>query len=142
MQFTSGGRNVNFQIPAGATQAVFSTSTLGVQTGTVAGTITITLQIFASGADVTPTPPPTRVLRIAAGPPVITSASLVANTTGFSLNVVGYATSREVTGATIHLTAASRGNPRHKRLQHPSHNGLQHLVSGSGVHTNLEASSP
>jgi hypothetical protein len=37
VQFTSGGRSADFQIPAGSTQAVFGSSTLGVQTGTVAG---------------------------------------------------------------------------------------------------------
>jgi hypothetical protein len=107
VQFTTGGRSVDFRIPAGSTQAVFGISALGVQTGTVAGTITITLQVFAAGVDVTPTPPPTRVLRIAGTPPVITSAKLVANSTGFNLVVIGYATTREVTGATVHLTPAA-----------------------------------
>lgn len=107
IQFTTGGRSADFQIPAGSTQAVFGGSTLGVQTGTVAGTITITLQVFAAGVDVTPTPAPTKVLRIAGAPPVITSAKLVASSTGFNLVVIGYATTREVTGATVHLTPAS-----------------------------------
>jgi large repetitive protein len=107
VQFTTGGRSADFQIPAGSTQAVFGSSTLGVQTGTVAGTITITLQVFAAGVDVTPTPPPTKVLRIAGAPPVITSAKLVASSTGFNLVVIGYSTTREVTGATVHLTPAT-----------------------------------
>jgi hypothetical protein len=107
VQFTTGGRSADFRIPAGSTQAVFGISALGVQTGTIAGTITITLQVFAAGVDVTPTPPPTRVLRIAGTPPVITSAKLVANSTGFNLVVIGYATTREVTGATVHLTPAA-----------------------------------
>ena len=107
VQFTSGGRSADFQIPAGSTQAVFGSSTLGVQTGTVAGTITITLQTFAVGVDVTPTPAPTQVMRIAGLPPVITSAKLVASSAGFDLVVVGYATTRELTGATVHLTPVS-----------------------------------
>jgi hypothetical protein len=110
VQFTTGGRSADFQIPAGTTQAVFGSSSLGVQTGTVAGTITITLQIFAAGADMTPTPAPARVLRIAAAPPVITSAKLTASSTGFDLTVIGYATTREVTGATVNLTPASGAN--------------------------------
>ena len=107
VQFTSGGRSVDFQIPAGTTQAVFGSSPLGVQTGTVAGTITITLQILAAGADITPTPAPTEVIQIAAAPPVITSAGLTSGAGGFTLTVIGYATTREVTGATVHLTPAS-----------------------------------
>ena len=107
VQFTTGGRSADFQIPAGATEAVFGSSTLGVQTGTVAGTITITLQFVAAGVDVTPTPAPTIVLRIAAAPPVITSAKLVATSTGFDLQVVGYSTTRQVTGAAVHLIPAS-----------------------------------
>jgi hypothetical protein len=107
VQFTTGGRSADFQIPAGSTQAVFGGSSLGVQTGTVAGTITITLQTFAAGVDVTPTPAPTQVMRIAGSPPVITSAKLVATSTGFNLVVIGYATTREITGATVHLTPAS-----------------------------------
>ncbi|MDR3717174.1 MAG: Ig domain-containing protein [Bryobacteraceae bacterium] len=107
VQFTSGGRTADFSIPAGTTQGVFGGSTLGVQTGTVAGTITITLQLFAAGADVTPTPAPTKVIRIPGAPPVIVSAKLVSSTTGFDLIVVGYSTTREVTGATVHLTAAT-----------------------------------
>jgi large repetitive protein len=107
VQFTTGGRSADFTIPAGTTQAVFGGSSLGVQTGTVAGTITITLQIFAAGADVTPTPAPTKVLRIAAASPVITSAKLTATSTGFNLAVIGFATTREVTGATVHLVPAS-----------------------------------
>jgi len=107
VQFTSGGRNAAFQIPAGATQAVFGSSALGLQTGTVAGTITVTLRIIAAGADVTPTPAPTKVLRIPGAAPVIVSAKLVSNSTGFDLVVTGYSTTREVTGAAVHLVPAS-----------------------------------
>ena len=107
VQFTSGGRTADFTIAAGTTQAVFGSSALGVQTGTVAGTITITLQLLAAGTDVTPTPAPTKVLRIPGAVPVITSAKLTATSTGFNLVVIGYSTTREVTGATVHLVAAT-----------------------------------
>jgi hypothetical protein len=107
VQFTTGGRSADFQVPAGSAQAVFGSSSLGVQTGTVAGTITVTLRVFAAGVDLTPTPAPTKVLRIAAAPPVVTSAKLVATSTGFDLLVIGYATTREITGTTVHLTSAA-----------------------------------
>jgi hypothetical protein len=38
---------------------------------------------------------------------VIVSAKLVSSSTGFDLIVVGYSTTREVTGATVHLAAAT-----------------------------------
>ena len=107
VQFTTGGRSADFQIPAGTTQAVFGGSSLGVQTGTVAGTITITLQFLANGADVTPTPAPTKVIQIAVAPPVITSAGLTSGAGGFTLTIIGYSTTREVTDATLHLTPTS-----------------------------------
>jgi hypothetical protein len=106
VQFTTGGRTANFQVPAGATQAVFSSSTIGVQTGTVAGTITVTSSIQAGGVNITPTPAPSKTIRIAKAAPVITSVSLTRTGSGFDLVVIGYATPREVASATVGLTAS------------------------------------
>ena len=50
IQFPTGGRTVNFTIPAGSTTAVFSTSQMALQTGTVAGTITLNLPCNPPGA--------------------------------------------------------------------------------------------
>jgi len=107
VQFTTGGRTVTFRIPAGATQAIFSGPSIGVQTGTVSGLITITTRLSAAGSDVTPTPVPAKVLRIAKAAPVIISAVGVRNGGGFDLVVVGYATPREVATAMIKLTPAT-----------------------------------
>jgi hypothetical protein len=105
VQFTTGGRTANFRIAAGATQAIFSTSTIGVQTGTVAGTITLTARLLANGVDITSTPAPTRTIRIAKAQPVITSATLSRTSNGFDLVVVGYSTPREVASAVVSLKA-------------------------------------
>ncbi|MGO9230706.1 MAG: putative Ig domain-containing protein [Bryobacteraceae bacterium] len=106
VQFTTGGRTVTFQIPAGSTQAQFAGNAPGVQTGTVAGTITLTLDLTAAGTDITPTPAPTQVLVVPPGVPVITSATVTPTSGGFNLVVVGYATTRDMTSAAIAFTAA------------------------------------
>ena len=49
--FSSGGRTARITVPAGSTNGA---TDVGVQTGTVAGVITITAQMQASGQDVTP----------------------------------------------------------------------------------------
>lgn len=105
VQFTTGGRTAGFRIAAGTTPAVFSTSSVGVQTGTVAGTITLTTRMFVGTIDVTPTPAPTKIIRIARSAPVITSVSVSRTSSGFDLVVIGYSTPREVTTAVVSLKA-------------------------------------
>ena len=55
VQFATGGRIVNFTIPAGSTTAVFSISQMALQTGTVAGTITLNLSLQSAKGEVTAT---------------------------------------------------------------------------------------
>jgi hypothetical protein len=106
--FTTGGRTVSFTVPANTTQVVFSGATPSVQTGTVSGTITLTLKLTAAGIDITPSPAPSTTLHIAKSAPVITSATVAAVTSGgFNIVVVGYATSREMVSATVTFTAAA-----------------------------------
>ena len=107
VQFTTGGRSVAFAIPAGSTQAQFPGSAPGVQTGTVAGAITLTLDLKAAGIDITPTPAPTQIMVVPAGPPVITSATVTRVSGGFNLVVGGYATTRDMTSAAIVFTPAA-----------------------------------
>ena len=107
VQFTTGGRTVAFQIPAGSAQAQFTGSAPGVQTGTVAGTITLTLDLTAAGTDITPTPAPRQVLVVAPSAPVITSAAVTHVSGGFNLVVIGYATTRDMTSAAITFTPAA-----------------------------------
>jgi hypothetical protein len=106
VQFTTGGRTVTFLIPAGSTQAQFVTAP-GVQTGTVAGTITLTLDLAAGGTDITPTPAPSQVLVVPPSAPVISSATVTPTTGGFNLVIVGYATTRDMTSAAIVFTPAA-----------------------------------
>ena len=104
VQFASGGRTAQIVVLAGTTGGV---TNVGLQTGTVAGTITITAQLMAGGQNVTPSPAPTRTVRVNATAPVITSISATRNSTGFTVVIVGYASSRGVTGATFQFSASA-----------------------------------
>ena len=55
VQFASGGTIANFSIPVGSTT---NDAPLAVQTGTVAGAITVSLRLIAGGIDITPSPAP------------------------------------------------------------------------------------
>lgn len=108
VQFSSGGQTVAFTIPQGATQAVFPTggNQIGLQTGSVAGTITITPSFaLAGGLDITPASPATLSLSIPSSPVYLTSA-LVSQTTATSLTlqVFGYATTRDLSSMTFQFT--------------------------------------
>jgi hypothetical protein len=104
IQFSSGGRSANLTIPAGST----SGSLPAIQTGTVAGKITVTLsQVTVGGVDVTPSPTPLLSAQIASSAPVITGATFSRNGNTLTVQVVGYATSRELTQATFAFSAAA-----------------------------------
>ena len=92
IQFSTGGSLTRITVPAGATNGA---TDVGIQTGSVAGVITVTAQMQAGGQDVTPLPAPRTTIRIAAGAPVITTVTAVRNATGFSVTVTGYVTDRE-----------------------------------------------
>jgi hypothetical protein len=106
IQFASGGRTANFTIPMGSTDAAFDTP-LALQTGTVAGSITVALRLTSGGTDITSSPAPAATTRIERAAPVITSARLVSSTNGFSIEIFGYATSREITQGVFKFHAAS-----------------------------------
>jgi len=107
VQFSTGGRTVTFTIPAGQTKAVFPSATFSLGTGTVAGTITLTLHFQANGQDVTPKPAPTQVITIAPQAPVITKVTATATSGGFEVEVTGFSNTREMVSATFTFTAAS-----------------------------------
>ena len=109
VQFSGGGRTLNFTIAAGQTRA-FPTTLPSIQTGTVAGQIDLTLSISASGQDITPTPAPVRSVTIARAAPKINSVQVVRVTGGFNILVTGYSTPRQVTQAVFTFTPASGAN--------------------------------
>jgi hypothetical protein len=107
IQFSTGGRTVDFTIPANTMAATFPVSNLQIQTGSVAGTITVTATLQAGGIDVTPSPAPSHTVKIDRSAPVIRSVKLVTTASGFEVWITGYAPSREITAATVQFTPAA-----------------------------------
>ena len=107
IRFASGGTTVNFTIPAGQTAAVAAAgSQFAFQTGTTAGTITLSVTLRLGATVLDPSPFVVRTLRIAPSGPVITNLAIVRTATGFEVRVTGYSNIREITGATFRFTAA------------------------------------
>jgi hypothetical protein len=107
VQFASGGRRVAFTIEAGETQA--SIPNFAIQTGTVAGTIQLTVYLRVGETDITPNPAPNFATRIERAAPEIRSARIVRGASSISVQVTGFSTSREVTQAVFRFKA-STGN--------------------------------
>jgi len=104
VQFSTGGRTAQETIAAGS---ILALPALAIQTGTVAGTITVTAQLLAGTQDITPSPAPSTTLIIPSLAPVITKVSAATTAGGFTITVVGYATSRQITQAVFQFTPAS-----------------------------------
>jgi hypothetical protein len=115
--FSSGERTARITIPAGSTAGATS---VGVQTGSVAGLITIAAQLQASGQEVTPNPAPKSTIRIAASAPVPTTVTATRNSAGFTVTIVGYVTDREVTQVIFTFNAAAGGNLQTTSLTIPA----------------------
>ncbi len=108
IQFGTGGRTVNFTIPAGTTQANFSgKANVAVLTGTVAGAITIKLSLSASGTDVTPTPQPTATIALVTTVPFIQSVQLQQSTGGFTVVITGFSTTRDMVSGLFHFAPST-----------------------------------
>ena len=123
VQFAVGGRTVNFIIPAGSTQAVFpnNATQLGLQTGTVAGAITLTPSFITDGGiNLTPAIPPTLNLTVAQSAPRLLSVQ-VSGVAASSLNllITGYATSRSLTQIDIQFTPVAGENVATTKLSVP-----------------------
>lgn len=109
IQFASGGRTADFTVPAGTTSAV-SPGPLALQTGTVAGAITVSLRLQAGGLDITPTPAPAVTTRIERAAPVIQSVRLIRSGSSINIEVTGFSTAREVTQAAFSFSAAGQAS--------------------------------
>ena len=115
VQFSTGGRTVQFVIPANSTSANFAGqgSQIFLQTGTVAETIILTPDFLTQdGAiDLTPSPATTLQLSIPTAAPTLLTASISgATANAFVLNVIGFSTTRSVNTITLQFTAAAGFN--------------------------------
>jgi hypothetical protein len=120
VQFATGGRTVNFTIPAGSTQAVFpnNSTSMGLQTGTVAGTITLTPSFVTDGGiNLTPTVPPAQNLTVPQSAPRLLSVQVSTKTaSGLTLLVTGYATGRSITQIDVQFTPVAGESVRTTKL--------------------------
>jgi len=103
--FSSGLTTASLTIPGGSTTN--SGVPLAIQTGTVSGTITISLTLKAGVTDITPTPAPAITAQIVAAAPVISGVQVSRSGNTISIAVTGYSTAREVTQAVFAFNAAS-----------------------------------
>jgi hypothetical protein len=103
--FSSGGTTASFTIPAGS-MTPNSAVPLAIQTGTVSGTITISLTLQAGVTDITPAGA-TITAQIAPAAPVISGVQVTRSGNTISIAVTGYSTAREVTQAIFAFGAAS-----------------------------------
>jgi hypothetical protein len=109
IQFSAGGRTLNFTIPAGQTTASWA-SPPAVQAGTVAGLLKLGIKFSAAGLNLTPILAPVHSVTVALAAPQIDSVRVVRTTGGFNLQIAGYSTPREVTQATFDFTTTHGGN--------------------------------
>ncbi len=110
VQFSTGGRSVNFSIPANGTAAVFAGQgqQIPLQTGTVETTITLT-PTFATlaGVNLTPNQPATLSFTVPAAAPTLIAGQLASSTSNsLVLTVTGFSTTRSLSGLTAQFTAA------------------------------------
>ena len=113
IQFSTGGRTVNFSIPANATRAVFSNGApnIAFQTGTVSGSIELAVSGQSGGSPATPLPPVSQTLTLSRRSPAITRLNIATRSaSGFELAVTGFSTPRSLTQVTFSFTAAQGAN--------------------------------
>ena len=102
IQFSNGSRTFSFVVPANSV----SVPPIQLQSGTIAGTITIPIQLVAGGAVVTPASLQPVVIVVPATIPTITSASIKRSGDQLTVVVVGFSNTREVDQATFQFIAA------------------------------------
>jgi hypothetical protein len=102
IQFASGGRTLTFTVPANTT----ALPTLMIQTGTVAGVITLSVTLTAAGINVTPATGASTTITIAKAAPVIQKVSLVHANGYLEVDVTGFSTTRDMTTAVFQLNPA------------------------------------
>jgi hypothetical protein len=130
--FANGQTTIDFTIPAGQTAAVAPAGTpLAFQTGTTAGTITITIILSAGGQPLNPNPAATRTIVIPNAPPVITSVQIVTTSSGFNILVAGYSNTREISGSTFAFIAGSGASLQTSTFSVPVATAFQAWFSGT-----------
>ncbi|MGI4758268.1 MAG: hypothetical protein ACRYGF_15645 [Janthinobacterium lividum] len=102
IMFSNGSRTYPFVVTAGTTAPL----PVAFQTGTLAGTVNISLSLTAGGVDVTPAAARTTTVVIPAQVPAATSVSFTQTGTTLIVTVVGYTNTREASQATFNFIPA------------------------------------
>lgn len=111
VQFASGGQTVAFTIPANSTSAVFGSqgTQIGLQTGTVASSITLTpsFSTLAGNVPLTPATPTTLQLTVVPLAPTLLAISLSGQTAnGVLISVTGFTTPRTLSTWNVQFAPA------------------------------------
>jgi hypothetical protein len=99
VQFAGGGRTFTADIPAGAT----SLAPIEIQSGTVAGTLTVSTKLEAGGTDITPAVVKPLIIQAGLAAPGIVSVNFSGNGNMLTVTVRGFSNTREITGAKFHF---------------------------------------
>ena len=118
--FASGGRTVNFTVPANSRNAVFglSDNRIRLQTGTVAGAITLsaTFSTDAGGINLTVSNAPATNILVRPSAPRIASVQLASRTaSAMTVLITGYSPTRSV--STMAFTFTPFVDPNNKDLK-------------------------
>ncbi len=105
IQFSSGGRSINFTIPAGSLKPTLTNaSSITILTGTTAGTITVTTTLTTNGAVLSSK---TNTIVNNPGVPFISSVSFQQTPGGVTVTVVGFSSTRDMVSGLFHFAPAS-----------------------------------
>ena len=111
IQFATGGKTVSFTIPANQTAAVFGSqgTQLGLQTGTVASSVTLTPSFAtqAGNVDLTPAVPTSLQFAISPAAPQLIAIQVTSSSpTSISVQITGFATTRTLASSSIQIKTA------------------------------------
>lgn len=110
IQFATGGRTVDFRIPADSTEAIFGDSAKQIffQAGTVAGQISLAASLQYGNVNLTPQPAPTKQITMARREPGLRSVAITPKSaTSFDLIISGFSTPRSVRRMMLQFTPAA-----------------------------------
>ncbi len=120
VQFSTGGRSATFTIPPNGTQATFGVPQFGVQTGSVAGTTTISIvSLQAGGASLSIPDGSSQTVQVSAVPPIITTMAIVHIANGFQLQITGAANTRDLTQVGVTFQPSAGANLQTSQLTIP-----------------------
>jgi hypothetical protein len=103
VQFSAGGRTLSFVVLANTT----TVPTIQLQSGTVAGTITVPVTLTAAGVNVTPTTLVPVVITVSPAAPTITGMTVSRSGNQLTAVIHGFSNTRQMNTATFHFTASS-----------------------------------